>query len=171
MANWIWLLALMFLEGCGVYSFTGTTLSPDIKTISFQQFYNDTDGGPPNMAQSFTDELRNYFQKNTNLAVIMDQGDLQFEGGIVGYDVSPVAPSAARDRNQADASELTRLRITVNAKYVNTIDDQWDFDRNFSFYSDFDNTQTTLTEVEDQLINTIFEQIIQDIFNASVANW
>ena len=159
------------LQACGVYSFSGTTLSPDIRTISIQNFYNDSDGGPPNMAQDFTDDLRNYFQQNTNLAVIVDDGDLQMEGGITGYRVTPVAPSAARNPNQADQSQLTRLTITVQVAYVNTKDDQWNFDKSFSFFADFDNTQNTLNDVEDQLLETIFDQITQDIFNESVANW
>ena len=171
LVNTIFLLSLTGLFGCGVYSFSGTTISPSVKTISVQQFYNDSDGGPPNMAQDFTDELRNYYQTNTSLAVTQFEGDLQIEGGIVGYRLTPVAPSSAGNNQQSDAAELTRLTITMQVSYVNTQDDQFDFDKSFSFYADYDNTIVTLDQVEDQLIDAIFDQIIQDIFNDSVANW
>ena len=79
-------------------------------------------------------------------------------------------PSAGTDQ-RADAAELTRLTITMQVSYVNTQDDQFDFDKSFSFYADYDNTVVTLDQVEDSLIEAIFDQIIQDIFNESVANW
>jgi len=123
------------------------------------------------MAQDFTDQLRNYYQTNTNLAVIPFEGDLQIEGGVVGYRLSPVAPSASGNNRQADQAELTRLTLTFKVSYVNTQDDTYDFDKNFSFYADFDNTVSSVDQIEDQLIQTIFDQIIQDIFNESVANW
>lgn len=159
------------IASCGVYSFTGTNISPDVQTISFQNFYNDTDGGPPNLGQTFSDNLRDYFQQNTNLTVIQEEGDLQFEGSITGYRVSPVAATRSSDPALGDASSLDRITITIKVSFVNTTDDSQDFDRNFSFFADFDNTRQTLSEAESELINTIFDQIIIDIFNASVANW
>lgn len=153
---------------CGVYSFTGTSITAE--TISIINFYNEADQGPPNMSQTFSDKMRDYFQQNTNLTLIQEDGELQFEGTIVGYRLSPVAPVSAGDPNKADVAALTRLTITVKVSYINITDEEFDFDRNFSFYADYKN-DLALTTVEDQLIDEIFDQIILDIFNASVANW
>lgn len=172
--NRIILLALMFpvilLGGCGVYSFTGVAITAE--TISIDMFYNDAEGGPPDMAQTFTNELRDYYQSNTNLTLVEDDGELQLEGVITGYRLTPIAPTATNnDQLGGSTSALTRLTITVQATYINTQDDQFNFEnRSFSFYSDFDSNQN-LTTIEDQLLEEIFDQIILDIFNASVANW
>jgi len=153
------------------YSFTGASLSPHIKTIAIANFYNDSGGGPPNLSQQFTEEIKDYYARNTSLAVVNGNGDLQLEGSIVSYQFSPVAPQATGTNEQADRAGLMRLTITVKASYVNTRDDTFDFNnKTFSFYEDFSANVNPAT-VEEGLINTIFEQIIFDIFNATVANW
>ena len=158
------------LGGCGVYSFTGVAITAE--TISIQQFYNDAEGGPPDMAQIFTNKVRDYYQSNTNLSLVDTDGELQIEGVITGYRLTPIAPTATNNNQLGGStSALTRLTITVQATYINTEDDQFNFEnRSFSFYIDFDSNQN-LTTIETQLLDEIFEQIILDIFNASVANW
>lgn len=165
------LILLSFLPAlynCGVYTFTGTTINAETMTI--QNFYNDADGGPPNLSQTFTDKLRDYFQQNTNLTLIPADGELAMEGSVMSYRLAPIAPTASKDPNLGDAAALTRLTITIDVSYVNTLDSEFDFDKSFSFYADYD-SNLDLTSVEDQLIDEIFDQIILDIFNASVANW
>lgn len=163
------IVLLSGLGGCGVYSFTGTSITAE--TLSITNFYNEADQGPPNMSQTFSDKMRDYFQSNTNLTLIPENGELQFEGTVVGYRLSPVAPTSSGDPNVADVAALTRLTIAVQVTYLNQTDPEFDFeDRTFSFYADYKN-DLDLTTVEDQLIDEIFDQIILDIFNASVANW
>lgn len=157
--------------GCGVYSFTGASLSPDVKTISIQNFYNESGNGPANLSQVFTERLKDYFQQNTNLTLVESDGDLQFEGSITGYGIAPVAAVASGNQDTPDEAGQTRLTITVSVSYVNVQDDQFDFNRTFSFFDDFDPRRATLTSEEPRLIDTILERITFDIFNASVANW
>ena len=69
------------------------------------------------------------------------------------------------------SASSTRLTITVRATYVNTLDESMSFkDKTFSFYKDFPNDQN-LADVEEQYTRQIFERIVNDIFNASIANW
>ena len=162
------LIFLGFLSGCGVYSFTGTTITAE--TISIQQFYNDASSGPADLAVTFTNQLRDYFQQNTSLVQVAGDGELQMEGSIVSYRLTPVAPSAATSSSSRDAAALTRLTITVKVNYVNLENEDFSFDKSFSQYADFNN-DVGLTAVEATLIEEIYDQIILDIFNASVANW
>jgi hypothetical protein len=165
-------LLYLLINGCGVYSFTGASITPDIKTISIQYFYNDAGNGPPSLQQTFTEKIRDYYQQNTSLELVDNGGDLQLEGNITGYNVKPIATTASGNANVADAAGAQRLTITVKVSYANIKDETYNFsDKSFSFYDDFDPNSTTLTAVEDQLIETIFDQIVVDIFNASVANW
>jgi hypothetical protein len=123
------------------------------------------------MSAVFTEKIKDYYQQNTSLTLVDDEGDLQLEGAITNYTLSPVAPSASQNSDQIDYTSLTRITITVSCAYVNIQDDQYDFDRNFSFFVDFDQNTTDLASNEDDFVDEIFEQIIMDIFNSSVANW
>jgi hypothetical protein len=155
---------------CGVYSFQGTTTNA--KSISIEEFYNNTDLGPANLGQTFTNKLKDYFIQNTNLSVVQTSGELQLEGVLTDYRVTPIAPvvNSNSDQNTTTASS-TRLTITVKVNYVNSLDETMSFkDKSFSFFKDFPNDQN-LADIEEVLIRQIFEQLSLDIFNASVANW
>jgi hypothetical protein len=168
--NWllsIWCVCIS--TSCGVYSFQGTTTNA--KNISIEEFYNNTDLGPANLGQTFTNSIKNYFIQNTNLSVVPSNGELSLEGIITGYTLTPIAPTSTGDRSEINSASSTRLTITVKANYINTLDASMSFkDKSFSFFKDFSNDQT-LADIEEQLIRQIFEQISLDIFNASVANW
>lgn len=161
--------SLFASTSCGVYSFQGTTTSA--KNISIEEFYNNTDLGPANLGQTFTNRLKDYFIQNTNLSVVQSSGELQLEGIITDYRISPIAPTATGDASRINSASSTRLTIVVKANYVNTLDETMSFkDKSFSFFKDFSNDQN-LADIEEQLIRQIFDQISLDIFNASVANW
>lgn len=170
----IFVYLTIFLTGCGVYSFTGANISPDIKTISIQTFYDEVGTGPPNLSQLFTEKIRDYYQQNTSLSIITNEGDLQIEGSIVGYRLTPMAPRASGSQNFADTdiAALQRLTITVKVTYLNTQDDSYDFEgQNFSFYQDYDPEKEDFNSIEATLVEEIYDAIVLDIFNASVANW
>jgi lipopolysaccharide assembly LptE-like protein len=157
---------------CGVginYSMTGT--STPAQTISITEFYNNTDLGPANLGQTFTNQLKNYIIQNSNLAVVVEEGEVQMEGEIVSFAPLPIAPTATGNPDDPNYASSTRLTITVKATYVNTLDESMSFkDKTFSFYKDFPNDQN-LADVQEQYTRQIFERIVNDIFNASIANW
>src|SRR5688572_14648624 len=159
-----------FSTSCGVYSFQGTTTNA--KNISIDEFYDNTDLGPANLGQTFTNRLKDYFIQNTNLSVIQSNGELRLEGIITSYTLTPIAPTAPTDASSGiNSASSTRLTITVKANYINTLDESMSFkDKSFSFFKDFSNDQT-FSDIEEELIKQIFDQISLDIFNASVANW
>ncbi|RLD24040.1 MAG: hypothetical protein DRI71_03745 [Bacteroidetes bacterium] len=159
---------LLISQACGVYSFTGANVTAE--TITITTFFNDASNGPANLGVTFTDQLRDYFQQNTSLAQINDGGELQMEGSVTSYRLTPVAPSAAQSDQERDVASLTRLTITIKVEYVNLENEDFSFNKSFSQFADF-NSDLGITAVENALIDEIYEQIILDIFNASVANW
>lgn len=167
-----WILTasfLLFTTSCGVYSFQGSTTTA--KNISIEEFYNNTDLGPANLGQTFTNRLKDYFIQNSSLSVVQTNGELQLEGVITDYRITPIAPTSTGNSNEINSASSTRLTISVKANYINTVDETMSFkDKTFSFYKDFSNDQN-LADIEEQLIRQIFDQITLDIFNASVANW
>lgn len=169
---WIALLAFTAL-GCGVYSFTQSSLPPEVKTVSIQVFYDEVGSGPPNISQNFTEEIRDYFQQNTSLSLVDFNGDLQLEGSIVEYSITPLAARAGGSQSfqDADVSGQERLKITVNVAFVNLFDETKDFQRSFSFYRDYDPEREPVMSNEQAFVDEITEQIVIDIFNATVADW
>ena len=158
--------------GCGVYSFTGASISPEVKTISFQDFFNNSPLGPSNMSVLFTEKIKDYFERNTSLEIVDENGDLEIEGTIENFSLSPVAPTAEGGRNAQYFTGLTRLTVRVNASYLNKTDEQFNFEnKSFSFYKDFDQNTEELSSNEQEFVEEIFDQIVLEIFNSSVANW
>jgi hypothetical protein len=162
----------LVLSSCGVginYSMTGT--STTAKTISIAEFYNNTDLGEANLGQTFTNQLKTYIIQNSSIAVVTGEGELQMEGEITGYSLTPIAATATNDPTQPNTASSQRLTITVKVTYVNTLDEAMSFkDKSFSFYKDFPNEQN-ITDVGEAFTRQIFERIVNDIFNASIANW
>ena len=165
------LIGLVGLAGCGVYGFTGASISPDVKTISIGTFYNNATLGPSNMSVLFTEAIKDYYQQNTSLTLVDENGDLQLEGYIADYTITPVSASASGNNRDADFSSNSRITVSVSCSYINTKDDEFDFDRKFSFFVDYDQNNTDLASEEQAFVEEIFDQIILDIFNDSVANW
>jgi hypothetical protein len=161
----IYILFCVFALGCKVnYSFTGASIPEDVKTVSVKTFQNFAPLANVNLTQTFTEALKDKFLSQTNLDIITNSGDLQFEGSITGYNVTSVAIQGN------ETAALNRLTITVKAKFTNTKDKELDFESSFSRFSDYESSQN-LASIEDELIKDINDQLTQDIFNKAVSNW
>ena len=165
---------LLTLISCSVnYSFNSTSAPTEAKSISIATFYNESTGGPPNFSQTFTEKTRDYYQQNTKLEIVPYEGDLTLEGAIIGYQVSPVAPQLSNGTSASGSLEtasLNRLTVQVRAKYANPFNEKDNFEQTFSFFSDYEATKS-LSDVEDELLEEISDQIILKIFTRSFDNW
>ncbi|MBN1197875.1 MAG: LptE family protein [Bacteroidales bacterium] len=146
------------------YSFTGASISPEVKTISIGYFQNKALLVVPTLSRNLTEALQDYFTSQTNLILVDRNGDLDLEGSITGYSVQPQAISGN------EVAQLNRLTITVQVKFTNKFDEKQNFESNFSRYLDYPSSQN-LVSVQDDLIAEINDQLVQDIFNKSVVNW
>lgn len=155
---------LISQSGCGVYSFTGASISPEVKSVSIDYFPSHAALAPASMPQAFTEALRDLFISRTNLDLLTKNGDIRFEGYISDYRTRPVAIQG----NETAAKN--RLTVVVNVTYTNSKDENKNFEKSFSRFADFDSNQN-LSDVEQALIDEINEQLILDIFNESVVNW
>ena len=162
---YLFLALALLLGGCSVkYSFTGASISPEVKTVSIASFPNVASLVNPTLAASFTAALTEKFVTQTSLSLQNLGGDLDFAGEITTYDVAPVAIQGN------ETAALNRLTIAVHVKFVNLRDDKANFDRSFSAYEDY-SANRPFSDVEGELVATIQEKLVEDIFNAAVANW
>ncbi len=161
----IFLLAIFLAPACKIsYSFTGANLSPAVKTYSVYYFPNRARLVNPTLSQVFTEDLRDKLRRQTPLNELSENGDIEFEGQIVGYEVRPM--SIQKD----DLAAQNRLTITVKLKYTNSKSPEENFDKTFSAYEDYDSNQS-ISDVEDDLCLLIVKKLSEDIFNATIANW
>jgi hypothetical protein len=159
----IFMTVMPVISGCS-YSFTGASVSPDVKTVQIDFFPNQASLVQPSLSQTFTEKLRDRFVSQTSLELVTTGGDLIFEGAVTNYFSRPLA---IQGNEQA---ALNRLTITVQVKYSNRKDPENDFDNAFTRYADFSANQN-LSSVELDLIDQICDQLVNDIFNKSVVNW
>ena len=153
------------VQSCGIYSFTGTSIQPDVKTVTINYFEYTALKVNPSLSNQLTEAVQEKFRKLTKLEQVDMDGDLEIVGAVTGYDVKATSIGA---NEQAAQNRLTvNVKVTfINRKYP---EDKFE-DKGFSSYADFDAMQS-LDAVEAGLCEEIVEKICEDIFNATVANW
>lgn len=165
----ILLTALVTMVGfvaCSIsYKLNGASIDyTTTKTISFEYIPIKAPLVYAPLAVMFNDQLQQKYVNQTKLSQVMNDGDLQLSGAITGYSLSNQAV------NQEAYATVTRLTIKVKIKFVNKHNKTENFEKEFSQYADFDASQL-LTDVQDGLCEEITEKLVEDIFNATVANW
>lgn len=161
------LLASCGLGGCSIsYKFNGAAIDYSVyKTIYVSNFPIRAALVYPPLQQTFENELLDYISRNTRLRTVdTPNADIQLEGEITGYSLSPQAVT-----ENAYASR-TRLTIQVKIRYVDNKSEGKDIDQTFSAYRDFDSSEM-LTDVQDQLCNEISKELVDLIFNATLGDW
>lgn len=159
-------MALLIASSCTVsYKFNGASIDySKVKTIAIADFPNNAPLVYDMMMTQFNEELKDIFAKQTRLSQVRVNGDLNIEGEITDYALTPLSVGS-----DALAAE-TRLSMTVNVRFTNNTNHDEDFETRFSANRTFQNTQT-LNDVQEQLVGEMIEEIVDQIFNATVANW
>jgi hypothetical protein len=157
---------LLIVSGCSIsYTFNGASIDySKIKSITIRDFPNQASLVYPPLAQSFTEGLKDKYIRQTRLQIVPDNGDLFLEGEITGYQFTQLAV-----KEDAYASE-TQLTITIRVRYRNQVNPSEDFEQSFSANRQFDNSRMP-QDVQDELCTEIIEELADQIYNATVANW
>lgn len=157
---------LIVASACTVsYKFNGASIDyTKTRTISIRSFPNQATLVYPQLAPMFNETLRDLYSRQTRLRQVTDNGDLMIEGEITDYSITPM--SVGED----GISKETRLSITVNVRFANKANPEKDFERKFSAFQNFSNAQT-LNQVQEELCQTIVNEITETIFNQTVADW
>ena len=164
----LYLVLCMFwvLSGCSVsYKMNGASIDYSrTKTIGIAEFPNMAALVHPPLSAALSDGIRDLFQRQTRLQQTRKSGDLEIEGEITGYDLTPMAISA-----DSYASE-TKLTLTVRVRFTNNVSPDESFEKTYTAYQTFDSSQL-LNDVQDQLCTEMIKEISEQIFNDTVAKW
>ena len=166
MRNLLVCFGLLIATACSIsYKFNGASIDyTKVKTIMISDFTNQASYVNPTLAPEFTEELKDIYIRQTRLEQVTSNGDLALEGEVTGYDFTPMAV-----KEDALASQ-TRLTITVRVRYMNNTNPDEDFEQSFSAYREFD-SNLMLQQVESSLCAEIIEETVDQVYNATVANW
>ena len=161
----ILLLCALALSSCGIYSFSGTSIQPDVKSINIDFVEYKALKVNPSLSNDLTEALRTQFKSFTKLEIVDQDGDLELTGEITGYDISATAVTAD------EVAAQNRLTVNVKFNFTNRKyeEDSWS-SKSFSAYADYDSSNS-LDAVESTLCKEIIDKLVEDIFNASVAQW
>ena len=156
---------LMLLTACSIkIQMTGTNINYDIlKTIQIDKIANRAPYGWAPMEAMFNNKLQDKYANYTRLRLVKRNGDLQVAGEITGYDQFNKAVSADGYSSQV------QLKLTVNIRFRNNkMNQQWE--KQFSATTQYDARQSLAT-VQEGLVNEMIDDIVDQIFNATVADW
>ncbi len=161
----IFLVLILFSVSCGVYSLSGASIPPEMKTVSVDFFENNAPIVVPNLSQEFTEGLKDRIRNQTRLSMVRTDADASFQGNITGYSINPTAVQGN------DRAGLNRLSITVNVKYTNALNEKLNFEQSFTQFKDFSTASGPIQSQEQQLIGDITKMLTEDIFNRAFADW
>ncbi|NMH89802.1 LptE family protein [Flavivirga algicola] len=164
--KYIFLLVItLTIVNCGIYSFTGASISPDVKTFQVNRFENTSLLIEPGLERDFKLALEDLIQNQTNLGLVPSNGDLVYEGEITNYRISP---TTATSQNTAAQNRLT---IGVKVRFFNRKKEEDDLEQSFSFFYDYPGSSQLVGSQKTTAHEEIFERLTQDIFNATLAKW
>ena len=149
---------VLVIAGCKIsYGPNGGALDyTQLKTITIGEVINKAPIVNPILASSFTEKIKDYYESRTRLSLVPQAGDLELYCTITGYDLTPMAVS------QDNFAERTVFTVTVQVKYS--------FERSFKAYRDFPRSQPFVA-VQDDLLREIMDDLLKQIYNATVENW
>jgi hypothetical protein len=165
-AGCLLILLLLAPAACKIsYTFSGTSIQSDVKTICIEPVVNRATKVNPALANQLTEALNDKFRKLTSLEQVTEEGDLNLLVTIESYDVRATAITAE------EVAAMNRLTITCKIQFTNILHPEDNIDgQSFASYEDYDSNYS-LDMVEDQLCETIVNKLVDDIFNATVAQW
>tara|TARA_B100000614_G_C14321505_1_gene400651 strand:+ start:47 stop:550 length:504 start_codon:yes stop_codon:yes gene_type:complete len=163
--NIITVLVYIVLVSCNIYSFSGASISNDVKSFSVDYIKSQTTNSPSSLNQSITDNLQTLILNQTNLSLQEKSiADLNFKGTIIKYEIKPIAITS----NETTAKN--RLTIKLKLEYVNNKNKDLNYTTTFNRYRDFDSS-INFSDVELVLIEEITKELAEDIFNKAFVNW
>lgn len=165
------LCSLLFtLTSC--YTFSGSSLGEDMKTVKINTFPNNAANNLPSLSQDFTVAMQNRFLQRTTLKGAVENPDLLIEGEITDYNITPtsIGNSTTTTTGNIVQAQQNKLTITVKVHYENAKDPKLNFDRSYSDEAVF-NSDLDLNTIETSQVKIVNERIINKIFNDIVANW
>lgn len=159
------IIACCIVQSCKLYSLSGVTIPENVKTYQVDFFNNQAAIIEPGIERTFTLELQEQILNQTSLDLVNKKGDYIYQGEITRYFIAPMTATADNTASQ------NRLTIEVNLRFTDTKNDKNSFERKFNFFYDYPATTQLTGGALDTALEIIYDQIVQDIINATLMKW
>jgi len=156
------LIGLASFPSC--YTLSGIAIDPNTKTFYVEQFENTSRDVVPTLSTDFTEALKDKIRSESRLNFSGTDPDIEFSGAIINYDVRALAPEPG------ETTSFNRLTMTVKVDFKNNKDENNVWDKSFEFFQDFE-TSENLISIQEGLIETLNDNLVDQIFNHAFTNW
>jgi len=153
----------ILLQSCS-YSFRSAAVDPSVTSYYVEQFTNNAPNAQPALSIRLTEDLKEKIRTESRLVYDELEPAVEFKGVIVQYAVTSEAPQPG------ETTSINRLTITTAIEYINNVNEDKGWKKNFSFFFDF-SPDSNLSQIEDEAIDEISQQMMEDIFNAAFNDW
>lgn len=148
----------------GCYTFKNASIPSDVKTFYVETFQTTDPTAPGDLNQRFSDALRNKIRNESRLIYAENAPDVEFTGTIKGFRLTDQAII------EGNTVAFVKLEIIVAVVYTNNKAEDKSWKSDFSFFRTFPSDRDFVS-IQDRLINEIFNQLLEDIFNKAFATW
>ncbi len=162
MKNSFLIFILATLSGC-IYSFTGSSVPPHMKTISIPLMQDQSGFGEPNLKEELTKKLTDLFINDNTLSIAdRSTADAIIEGTVVAVSDAPIVIEKGE---KVDSRRITiSTRITLQDLQLRKM--MWEKD--FANWGDY---KTGNFEERQKAITEALRKISEDILLQTVSNW
>lgn len=159
-------LFVLLLNSCAIsYKFNGASIDyATTHSIAIADFPNMAPLVYAPLSQELSEGIRDLFARQTRLEILRKGGNLELEGEITGYEITPMAIAA-----DSYAAE-TKLTITVQVRFTNNVAPEESFEKTYTAFQTFDSNKL-LNDVQEELCNIMITEIAESIYNDTVAKW
>ena len=156
----------LLLAGCIQYSFTGTSIPSDVRTIYISFFPDNSTSGLGDLSDRLNNALVNRFVNQSRLSLTNDEDGAHstMSGTIQSYNVRPFSIGGDEQAN------LNEVRIVVNASFRFSREDNPVYSKNFTGTATY-NVRESPVEGEIEAAEEALQQIANNAFNDAVSDW
>ena len=157
---------MVVMQSCAIsYKFNGASIDyAKVHSISIADFPNNAALVYTQLSNNLSEGIRDIYSRQTRLTILSKGGDMELEGEITGYTLTPMAI-------QADSySAETKLTMTIKVRFTNNVNPEESFEKTYSAFQTFDSSQL-LSDVQEELCNVMITEIAENIYNDTVAKW
>ena len=146
------------------YGFKGTSIPTEANTFFVEVFDVGAQNAPAIIGQDFSILLTDKIRRESRLDPVDQDPDIEFEGTITRFQVSYEAPQPG------ETTAFNRLNVSIEVEYIDNNKEDTNWKNTFSFFFDYPSDEN-LIDIQDEALDTIFDQLVEDVFNKAFTNW
>lgn len=162
----IGVLIIALIGGCVQYSFTGTSIPSDVRTIYISFFPDNSQSGLGDLTDRINQALVNRFVNQSRLSLTSneDSADSTLEGAIQTYTNRPFSIGGDQQAN------INEIQIVVRAEFRFAKDDEPIYSKTFTGSGTY-NVQEDPVDGEIAAAEEALQEIAESAFNDAVSTW